>query len=286
MLRRAVSLSDGAVRPLTPVRLPPGDAPQAVGRHLLSPRPRRSTATDACTLYDGLAGKDVWSLPVAAGQHVARSEVPYLTATVARDGKVCVYDLRRREELFKAEVDPDDLRGVTDVRLFQDRWHYYLLLNRDLRARDGLAGPGDAERGQRGALPAGARPTLRLPPRRLAALGQRGEGATPDPRAHRRLAAAAVQRDRPAEQTRARRRRCSPWRASTSPRASPNGGRSGSTRRSPAPSTWCKSTRRQGRSTWSRGTRRCGTRSRISRKRRFATRRRPRPSPRAAPRGP
>jgi outer membrane protein assembly factor BamB len=137
-LQRVVRLADGAVRPLTPVRLPPGVASQVVGRHLLLPPAAPDHGRGKLTLYDSLTGKDVWSVPVAAGNFVARSEVPHLTATVARDGKVRVYDLRRREELFKAEVDSDDLRHVTDVRLFQDRWHYYLMLNRDVRARDGM----------------------------------------------------------------------------------------------------------------------------------------------------
>jgi hypothetical protein len=67
--------------------------------------------------------------------------VPHLTATVAHDGTVHVYDLRRREELFKTGVDADHLRRVHEVRLFRDRSHYYLMLNRELRPQDGLAGP-------------------------------------------------------------------------------------------------------------------------------------------------
>jgi outer membrane protein assembly factor BamB len=140
-LGRVVRAIDGKVRPLNPVRLPLGEPMQAVGRNLLLTPAAADRGPRRLSLYDCLAAKDLWSVPIAAGQFVARSEVPHLTATVARDGKVHVYDLRRREELFKGEVDAEDLRGVTDVRLFQDHWHYYLMINRDVRARDGLAGP-------------------------------------------------------------------------------------------------------------------------------------------------
>jgi outer membrane protein assembly factor BamB len=139
-LQRIIRLADGAVRPLTPVRLLPGEPLQAVGRHLLL----RPTALDhghgRLTLYDPLTTKDLWSVPIAKGQFVAISEVSHLTAIVGSDGKVHVYDLRRREEIFKAEVDPDDLRGFIEARLIQDRSHYYLMLNRAVRPRDGLAG--------------------------------------------------------------------------------------------------------------------------------------------------
>jgi outer membrane protein assembly factor BamB len=142
-LRRAVSLRGGAVQALGGRPVPAGEPLQTVGRDLLaswvpSMPPNRG---GRLALYDPLAREEVWTQPLAAGTFVARSEVPHLTATVARDGKVRVYDLRRREELFKAEVDTDHLRGVYEVRLFQDRWHIYLLLNRELRARDALVGP-------------------------------------------------------------------------------------------------------------------------------------------------
>jgi outer membrane protein assembly factor BamB len=139
-VQRAVSLHGGVVRSLAALPLQAGDAPQMIGRGVLvsraAPLPSRHLA-----LHDPLTGKEVWNQPLGKGTLVARSEVPYLTATVERDGKVRVYDLRRREELFKAEVDTDHLRGVYEVRLFQDRWHTYLLLNRELRARDAVVGP-------------------------------------------------------------------------------------------------------------------------------------------------
>jgi outer membrane protein assembly factor BamB len=139
-VQRALSLHGGVPRAVSTRRLQPPDALQVVGRNVLLSHTYPAHA-GRLALYDALAGKEVWSQPLAAGALVARSEVPHLTATVARDGKVHVYDLRRREELFKAEVDPDHLRGVHEVRLVQDRWHYYLLLNRELRARDAVAGP-------------------------------------------------------------------------------------------------------------------------------------------------
>ncbi|HEX5271411.1 MAG TPA: PQQ-binding-like beta-propeller repeat protein, partial [Gemmataceae bacterium] len=137
-LRRVVRLSDGAVKTLPPVRLLTDEPLQSAVGGLVIPPTAPERGHGRLTLYDPTSGKDLWSVPVAAGQHVARSEVPYLTATVARDGRLRVYDLRRREELFKADVDPDDLRGLTELRFFQDRWHYYLMMNRAVRARDGL----------------------------------------------------------------------------------------------------------------------------------------------------
>lgn len=139
-IQRAVSLHGGVVRSLRGKSVN-GEPLQTVGRYVLSPQQPVHGSAQAW-LYDPLDGsKEVWSQPLGAGAFLARSEVPHLTATVARDGKVRVHDLRRREELFKAEVDTDHLRGVYEVRLFQDRWHYYLLLNRELRARDAVAGP-------------------------------------------------------------------------------------------------------------------------------------------------
>jgi outer membrane protein assembly factor BamB len=140
-LSRAVSLGGGVATTLTALRLVPDDLLQAVGRNVLLPPTVPGHGRGRLTLYDALAGKDVWSRPLAPGTLTARSEVPYLMATVGRDGKVHVYDLRRRAELFHAEVDADHLRGVNEVRLFQDDAHYYLMLNRELRARDGVAGP-------------------------------------------------------------------------------------------------------------------------------------------------
>jgi outer membrane protein assembly factor BamB len=133
---RALSLLGGAVRRL---KKPAAVVYRPIGR--LVPFTTSGGLPEELYLYDLLAGKEVWKQPLAKGTLVAHSEVPHLAATVARDGKVHVYDLRRREELFKAEVDPDDLRGVTEVRLFRDRWHYYLMLNRDVRLRDGLSAP-------------------------------------------------------------------------------------------------------------------------------------------------
>jgi len=139
--QRAVSLRGGVARaPVGDLPLAPGKPIQAVGRNLLVSM-IASNRTGRLMLYDALAGKEVWTQPLAKGTLVARSEVSHLTATVGRDGQVRVYDLRRRAELFQAQVDQDLLRGVHEVRLFQDRWHYYLLLNRELRGRDGVAGP-------------------------------------------------------------------------------------------------------------------------------------------------
>ncbi len=140
-LSRAVSLGGGVATILTPLRLVPDEPLQAVGHGLLLLPSVPGHGRGRLTLYDPLAGKDLWSLPLAPGTLAARSEVQHLTATVARDGKVHVYDLRRRAELFAAQVDADHLRGANEVRLFQDDSHYYLMLNRELRARDGLAGP-------------------------------------------------------------------------------------------------------------------------------------------------
>jgi outer membrane protein assembly factor BamB len=138
--QRAISLHSGVARAPAVIPVAPGDPLQAVGRTFLVTVASQGRAGHM-GLYDSLAGKEVWSQPTAAGALVARSEVPHLTATVARDGKVHVYDLRRREELFQAAVDPDHLRRVSEVRLLQDRWHYYLLLNRPFTGRDGVAGP-------------------------------------------------------------------------------------------------------------------------------------------------
>ncbi len=139
-VERAISLQSGLPRAIAARRLQPSDVLQTVGRTVLM---AHTYAADAgrLALYDALAGQEVWTQPLEKGTLAARSEVSYLTATVARTGQVHVYDLRRRAELFQAQVDPDLLRGVHEVRLFQDRWHYYLLLNRELRGRDGLAGP-------------------------------------------------------------------------------------------------------------------------------------------------
>jgi outer membrane protein assembly factor BamB len=138
--QRAISLHSGVARAPAATPLAPGEPLQAVGRTVLLTAAPQGRAGHV-GLYDPLAGKEVWSQPFAAGALVARSEVPHLTAAVARDGKVHVYDLRRREELFQAAVDPDHLRRVSEVRLVQDRWHYYLLLNRPFTGRDGVAGP-------------------------------------------------------------------------------------------------------------------------------------------------
>jgi len=139
--RRTMSLHDGVVRNLGAFPALSGDALQAVGRNfLLGPAAPRGK-WNRLALYDPLAGKEVWTQPLAEGTLVAHSEVPHLTATVGLDGKVHVYDLRRRAELFAAEVDADHLRRVYEVRLLQDHSHYYLMLNRELRPRDEVAGP-------------------------------------------------------------------------------------------------------------------------------------------------
>jgi outer membrane protein assembly factor BamB/tetratricopeptide (TPR) repeat protein len=137
-VRRAVGLREGAARSL------PNPAPMIaapVGRLL----PRATAGTggrgDKLALHDPLTGKEVWTHPLAKDTSVASSEVPHLTATIERNGKVHVFDLRRRQEVFQGQVDPDHLRGVHEVRLFQDRSHLYLMLNREVRGRDGLAGP-------------------------------------------------------------------------------------------------------------------------------------------------
>ena len=87
---------------------------------------------------------------------MARSDVPHLTAAVERSGKVHLWDLRLREELpIKGQIEPEHLRGVQEVRLFRDDTHYYLMLNRELRSTDNVAGPAtlNAVAGMRG-LPA------------------------------------------------------------------------------------------------------------------------------------
>jgi outer membrane protein assembly factor BamB len=138
VLRRGISLHGGAVRPLPQLALT--GSPHAIGRHLCRCRYSENTV-ESLALYDPLAGKEVWTQPLAKGTLAVASDVPYLAAAVARDGKVHVHDLRRREEVFKAAVEPEHLRRVSEVRLFQDRWHYYLLLNRPFTGRDGVAGP-------------------------------------------------------------------------------------------------------------------------------------------------
>jgi outer membrane protein assembly factor BamB/tetratricopeptide (TPR) repeat protein len=140
VLQRAVSLQGGAVRSLTPLRINPADPLQAVGRNLLVSPSALDRHRGRLTLYDAPTGKDLWNLPLPAGAVVARSEVAHLTATVARDGTLHVYDLHRRAELFKGSIDADHLRRVHEARLFQDRSHYYLMLNRELRGQDGVAG--------------------------------------------------------------------------------------------------------------------------------------------------
>jgi outer membrane protein assembly factor BamB/tetratricopeptide (TPR) repeat protein len=139
--RRALSLADGVVRHLSAFPTRSGSALQVVGRNLLLAPATPELKRIDLVLYDPLAGKEVWSQPLAAGTMIARSEVPHLTATVTREGKVHVYDLRRRTELFHGEVDADHLRRVYEVRLFQDRMHYYLMLNRETRGRDDVTGP-------------------------------------------------------------------------------------------------------------------------------------------------
>jgi outer membrane protein assembly factor BamB len=139
-VQRAFGLHGGVPRPIAPRRLQPADLLQTEGRNVLLAHTYPGHA-GRLALYDPLAGKEVWSQPLEAGVHAARSEVPHLTATVAPNGHVHVYDLRRREELFNYKVEAEQLRRVSEVRLFQDRWHYYLLLNRAFTGRDGVAGP-------------------------------------------------------------------------------------------------------------------------------------------------
>jgi outer membrane protein assembly factor BamB/tetratricopeptide (TPR) repeat protein len=139
-VQQAFGLQSGIPRAITARRLQPPDGLQTVGRNVLFCH-TYPNHDGRLALYDPLTGKEIWSQPVAAGTVAARSEVAHLTATVARDGSTHVYNLRRRVESFKAQVEPDHVRDLQDVRLFQDRWHTYLLLNRHLRGRDGLAGP-------------------------------------------------------------------------------------------------------------------------------------------------
>jgi outer membrane protein assembly factor BamB len=139
-VQQAFGLTSGIPRAITARRLQPPDALQTVGRTVLFCHTYPGH-DGRLALHDLLTGKETWSQPVAAGTVAARSEVAHLIATVARDGSTHVYDLRRRVESFKAPVEPDHVRDLQDVRLFQDRWHTYLLLNRHLRGRDGLAGP-------------------------------------------------------------------------------------------------------------------------------------------------
>jgi hypothetical protein len=88
---------------------------------------------------DCLTGKNAWEKDLPPGTLIAHSEVPYLSATVEPDGKVRVYDLRARRELYTTTVEKEHLREVNEVRLVQDRMHHYLILNRPVSPRDQVA---------------------------------------------------------------------------------------------------------------------------------------------------
>src|SRR5262249_18272459 len=77
---RAVSVRDGAVRDVRTNQAGEGELLQAVGRNLLIrllPAVRLGRNDGRLALYDPLAGKDVWGVPLAPGTLVARSKVPH-----------------------------------------------------------------------------------------------------------------------------------------------------------------------------------------------------------------
>jgi outer membrane protein assembly factor BamB/tetratricopeptide (TPR) repeat protein len=139
-VRRAFVLRSGEAQPVPVLPIPPAQLLQSFDRNLLvfgGPR----GCPNRLALHDALTGRDAWSRDLRSGELLAHSAVPHLTATMASDGKVQVYDLRRRAKLFGCAIDPDHLRGVNDVVLCRDDSHYYLMLNRPPRAHDRLVGP-------------------------------------------------------------------------------------------------------------------------------------------------
>jgi outer membrane protein assembly factor BamB len=83
-------------------------------------------------LYDVKTGKDLWKETFAANSRVLQSEEPNLTGVVEPDGKVRVFDLNKRAQVFTAAVDPHHLEKVASVHLFSDGRYFFVACNEPL----------------------------------------------------------------------------------------------------------------------------------------------------------
>ncbi len=91
-------------------------------------------------MYDVPTGKDVWSKEFPAGSKVLRSEEPHLAGAVDPKGKVTVLDLRTRQEVLAAQMQPEHVEKATAVHLLQDSANFYVAVNAPLDANQNPAG--------------------------------------------------------------------------------------------------------------------------------------------------
>jgi hypothetical protein len=123
---RAVRAADGVT-----VRVPDFTGPYQrhtlrVGHTLLVPDTDRQGGL-TLRLYDVLTGKDVWQKTFAAHALQMHCTDPNLAGVVEPNGKVTAIDLRTRQDVLHADMDPKHLDQVKEVHLVGDRTHFYVM---------------------------------------------------------------------------------------------------------------------------------------------------------------
>jgi hypothetical protein len=127
---RAVRTADGVAVPVPAQELAAACYPKrvrTVGRCVLHAENGDGTAL-RLSLYDVLAGEDVWHQEFAANAVVAASVDPGLVAVLEPAGGATVIDLVARRELAKLRLDPKYLQGLRSATLLRDRANFYLAL--------------------------------------------------------------------------------------------------------------------------------------------------------------
>jgi outer membrane protein assembly factor BamB/tetratricopeptide (TPR) repeat protein len=126
---RALRTVDGAAVPVpefvTPYSLP--SRVSVLGRHLLlADRDDQERLT--LRLYDVETGIDAWEQQYPAKSLVVQTEVPGLSGVVDPAGSVALFDIRTRQEVFRAALDPQHLERVEAVNVLRDRTHWFVAI--------------------------------------------------------------------------------------------------------------------------------------------------------------
>jgi hypothetical protein len=80
--------------------------------------------------YEVRTGKDLWAETFPAGSFVTRTEDPYLVPVLnPGDGKLRVFDLKTKQELLSAAVNPADLVAAHGVTVLSDGTYFVLAVN-------------------------------------------------------------------------------------------------------------------------------------------------------------
>jgi outer membrane protein assembly factor BamB/tetratricopeptide (TPR) repeat protein len=92
--------------------------------------------------YDIKTGKDLWHEKLPAGYTLATTEDPNLVAAVSGgEGKVRVYDLKKKKEIVTLPIDPAHLNGNQGVTVLFDGTYYVVAINGPTDPNTGAAQP-------------------------------------------------------------------------------------------------------------------------------------------------